>query len=572
MSAIMKRYISGNLLFFLASFFVHGQTNNPVSIYEGIQIQSIEFNYKDLPTDTTLADAYRKIIEEEFEIRPQSQFNSFLTSYSISKLNLLPFVKNANLETSFSEQNLVLLKVIIILSPKEERKNRESALTNTSLLPVLYNSDRSFLTLKAAASEMIYTNNNAWFAQPTVMTNGNPLAENPSGKGYTAWIEGFASAGIYGIVKLIPKANFHLYGGVNYLASFSAGNELFTDKGRVYGEIEEAFAGIVGGGRTSRGQPYTYNITYGRKQFTLGDGWLIINTSMNGYNRASLQLNPRWAGKELLNAAFVWDKILIQGFRLRPNELDILNSRTIINGVNLQLSNSKNGLVAFSFLQVPQSHFRYYLPDGKVYNREGLQVFNLRIFKNTGQKGSLFFKAEAGYQRNSHFDMSAWAYYGELGWNFNKVKGTPTVSYRYAYFSGDNPDSKSYNRWDALYTGGNGEQWVQGSNMYKIVQNSNEITHRLQAVYSPIQKFQLVGQAWLFYAAQKNNIGSNPALSTLKSNFYGTEFNLTVKYFRSRNWYFHLNTAYTLPGSAIKDVIPDTKDWFCLSVFARYSF
>ncbi|MEG2849920.1 MAG: alginate export family protein, partial [Bacteroidales bacterium] len=157
-------------------------------------------------------------------------------------------------------------------------------------------------------------------------------------------------------------------------------------------------------------------------------------------------------------------------------------------------------------------------------------------------------------------------------WNFAKTKGSPTISYRYAYFSGDNPDSKSYNKWDALYTGGNGEQWVQGSNMYKIIQNSNEITHRLQCVYQPFKKTQIVVQLWLFYAAQKNNIGGNPALSTLNSKFYGSEYNLTLKYFYSRNWYFHLNTAYTIPGCAIKGVVTNTKNWFCLSFFARYSF
>lgn len=568
----MRKIILGCLLASLISTLAYSQTNNPVSIYEGMQIQAITFHYENLPADTTLANAYSKIIESEFGITPQSQFNSFLTSYYVSKLNLLPFVKTSRLGATLSDQNLVMVTVNVSFSSTEKEKTTgESALTNSRLLPVLYNSDRTFLTLKAAASEMVYTNDNAWFSQPAAMTNGNPLAENPSGAGYTAWLEGFASAGVYGITKVIPKINLHLYGGVNYLASFSTGNELFTDRGRVYGDIEEAFVGIIGGGQTKQGKVYKYNFTYGRKQFTLGDGWLIINTSMNGYNRASLQLNPRWAGKELIQGGFTWDKMLVQGFRLKPNELDILNSRTVINGLNVQLSNKK-GLLAFSFLQVPKSNLRYFQPDGTVHSREGLQVYNLRVFKNTGQGGGLFFKAEGGYQRNSNFDMNAWAYYGELGWNFAKTKGSPTVSYRYASFSGDDPQSKSYNRWDALYTGGNGEQWVQGSNMYKIVQNSNEITHRLQAVYSPLRKIQFVGQIWLFYADQKNNIGGNPALSNLQSKFYGSEYNLTIKYFYSKNWYFHLNTAYTLPGGAIKDVIPDTKNWFCLSFFARYSF
>lgn len=567
----MKRLLLCGLLAMLC-LHVEAQNNNPVSIYEGTIIQSVRFEYVNPPVDTLLRNAYAQVVESEFRITPQNQFNSFLASYYTSKLNLLPFVEKSQLQAALTDQNQVAVTVRVIFSLSSETGKRENATKDARLLPVLYNSDRTYLTLKAAASEMVYSNNNAWFAQPKAMTTGNPLAEAPAGAGYTAWLEGFGSLGVYGITKIIPAINLHLYGGVNYLVSYSAGNELFTQKARIYGGIEEAFVGLIGGGRNKSGKIYRYNFTYGRKQFTLGDGWLLINTSMNGYNRAALQLNPRWAADRLITGGFSWDFLTVQGFSLRPDELDILNSRTTVTGANVELRNKTNGLLGLTFLTVPRSGVKYYLPDGTTYTRAGLQVFNIRIFKNTGNKGGLFFKAEGGYQRNRNFDMSAWAYYGELGWSFTRTKGSPAISYRFAYFSGDNPESASYNRWDALYTGGNGEQWVQGSNMYKVVQNSNELTHRIQAVYNPWKKMQLVGQFWLFYAARENNLGGNPALSTLASKKYGTEFNLTVKYFHSQNWYFHLNTAYTLPGEGIKGVIPDTKNWFCLSFFARYSF
>ncbi|MEF9986171.1 MAG: alginate export family protein [Bacteroidales bacterium] len=569
----MKVIIIG-CLFILISTFSFSQTNNPISIYEGMLIESVGFNFLDTTTiDSSLLNAYKQVIKQEFRVVAQTQFNSFMASYYISKLNLLSFVQTAKLNITLTPQNSITLIVNIILHTVEQTEKREENIAkNLKLFPVLYNSNSTYITLKAAASQMAYSNNNSWFAQPIQMTTGNPLAEAPSGRGYTGWVEGFGSIGLYGIIKIIPAINMHIYGGANYLVSFSAGRELFTDKSRIYGNIEEAFVGIIGGGHNKQGKNYLYNASYGRKQFTLGDGWLIINTSMNGYNKAALQLNPRWAAKSILQGGFTLNWLSIQGFSLKPNELDILNSKTTINGINLQLKNKSNGILGLSFLQIPHSNFKYYIPNGTVQTRKGLQVYNIRAFKGAPKAGGLFFKAEGGYQRNPNFDMSAWAYYGELGWNFAKTKGSPTISYRYAYFSGDNPDSKSYNKWDALYTGGNGEQWVQGSNMYKIIQNSNEITHRLQCVYQPFKKTQIVVQLWLFYAAQKNNIGGNPALSTLNSKFYGSEYNLTLKYFYSRNWYFHLNTAYTIPGCAIKGVVTNTKNWFCLSFFARYSF
>lgn len=564
------------LLLLSVCLIARSQSNNPLSLYEGEQIRTVRFSYSGQPADSLLARDIRNNVERLFQLYPQSQYNSMFASYYIAQIDLLPWVEKATLDIIPSTENGIDLHISVAMAAKEVvQPKRGNIFGHPSTFPTVYSSSRTFAVLKFAASEMAYSNNNAWFAQPDVVTAGNPLAHHPVGKGYTGWLEGFASGGIYGVTKIVPSINLHVYAGVNYLVSFSAGNELFTNRSRFYGDVEEAYAGVVGGGRTGNGHFYRYNVLYGRKQFVLGDGWLIINTSMNGDNRAALQLNPRWASKKVIQAGIQLDRLFFQFFRLEPNELPTLTSRTVINGLNLELGSKDRMILGASFLQVPRSQFKYYKPDGTVYTREGLQVYNLRVFRNAPVgKGGLFFKAEGGYQRNPKFDMSAWAYYGEAGWSFTKSYGSPTVSYRFAYFSGDDADSNSYNRWDALYTGGNGEQWVQGSNMYKMVQNSNEMSHRVQAIFNPLRKVQLVGQAWLFYAPSLTNLGGNPALSQLKSKFYGSEFNFTMKYFANRNWYFHLNTAYTLPGGAIRDNLPEagTKDWFCLSVFARYSF
>ncbi|QIK53442.1 hypothetical protein G7051_03395 [Dysgonomonas sp. HDW5B] len=568
----MKQFIIGCLLL-MTSMLVLAQNTNPTSIYEGYIIQHVDFSLNGLPTDTVLANSYRKAVESEFSIGQHSQYSAIMASYYTSKIDLLPFVEKSTLEVFPTVESGVKITVNVTFRSKEEQVRSQTDLKSKHQLPVLYNSRRAYLTMRVAASEMVYSNHNTWFGDPASMTAGNPLANSPTGDGWSAWLEGFASVGTYGVVKLTPKANLHLYGGASYLVSFSAGNELFSNKARIYAAVEDAFVGVVGGKQTSNGDHYKYNVTYGRKSFIMADGWLINNTSMNGYNRAALQLNPRWAARELLLGGFSWNRLMAQVFSVTPNDLDIINSETVINGINLEASNRTNGTLGFAYLSVPKSKFRYYSPDGTVYTRQGLQVYNLRLYKNSGLDGGVFLKSEVGYQTNKNFDMSSWAYYGELGWHFAKVKGSPAISYRYAHFGGDNPNSKSYNRWDALYTGGNGEQWVQGSVMFKIAQNSNEITHRIQAVYRPALKFQMVGQIWLFYADQLNNIGGNPALSTLKSKFYGTEYNFTLKYFYSRQWYFYMNTAYALPGSGIRENLSSSaKDWFCATVFARYSF
>lgn len=561
-------------LFFITSYWsVGAQSNNPISIYEGERVNEVRFKFDNLPQDTLVATNIMLKVKGAFRLFPQTQYSDFFATYYITKIRQQPFVKSAQLEVFQSADNGVNLLINVVISADSRSFERTNVFKNGKLFPVIFSSPRSYVTLKFSASEMAYSNLNAWFGQPDALTNGNPLATNPVGEGYTAWLEGFGALGLYGIVNIIPKINLHIYGGGNYLVAYSAGTELFTDKSRIYGATEELFAGVVGGGVDRVGHTYKYNVMFGRKQFTLADGFLIVNTSMNGDNRAALQLNPRWAAKEIFQAGFVYDRLKLQTFMIKPNELDILNSNTILAGVDLELGNKDRYLLGATWLTSPKSNFKYYLPNGDVCTRAGLQVYNLRFSRSARpMSGGLFFKAEGAYEWNKSFKMSAWAYYGEVGWNFATVAGSPSVSYRYASFSGDNPDTESYNRWDALYTGGTGEQWVQGSNMYKVVQNSNEISHRLQAIYMPFKKVQLVGQVWLFYADQLNNLGGNPALSFLQSKSYGSELNLTVKYFMSRAWYFHLNTAYTFAGKGVKDIVPNTKDWFCLSVFARYNF
>lgn len=571
----MKAAYGWLLLFcvFLCSGRIKAQSNNAVSIFEGERIQSVLFHYENIPPDTARYIRQMQEVENTFLVYPYTHFNQVMTDYYLSQIRNLPFVETAQADiTSLGEGGIGLtVQVVFSVSP-EGGKKVTNLFKDIHAFPVIYAHEGSFLTFRASASEMAYSNNNAWFACPEPLLKGNPLADQPAGKGYTGWGEGFVMGGIYGIAPVLPKLNLHVYGGTNYIVSFNAGRELFTDRSRFYGHVNDAFVGVVGGDHTPGGHEYSYNFLFGRKQYILGNGWMITNTAMNGEERSALQLNPRRAARRLFQAGGRLDKLVFQFFSLKPDELRILDSHTILNGLNMEWSNNDRIQAGASFLYSPRSDLRYYLPDGTVHTRQGLRVYNLRLFGNPAlNRPGLFYKSEFGYQTNRHFAMKAYAWYARIGWNFAHVSGQPALSYRFAYFSGDNPDTPAYERWDALYTGGNGEQWVQGSNMYKIVQNSNEMTHLLQLVYTPWTKWQTVTQLWSFIAPQKNNLGGNPALSTLPARYYGTELNLTVKYFHSRRWYFHFNTALTFPGKAIREAVPDTRPWFCLMGFVQYT-
>lgn len=573
----LRVLLSAVLLCVLCGMSVQAQSNNPISIYEGEQILAVDFDYRNIPADTSQMPVIRDQVEANFPVYPYTYFNRMQTDYYLARIRSLPFVKAVDaLIYPQQEGGIRIVVEVVLMPPQTEVRKPTGVFEDIRAFPVIYSKGSTFLTSRITASEIMFSNNNSWFAQPDQMLAGNPLADNPAGKGYKAWVEGFGMGGLYGITRIVPKIELHLYGGASYLVSFSAGNELFTNRSRFHGGWEDAYFGVVGGKRISEVRDYSYTVMYGRKPFILGNGWLIVNTSMNGHDRAALQLNARTAARRLFLAGFRsgGSKGNITGrvFQVRPDELPIVDSHTVIDGIDIDYNNNNRIQFAASVLYVPKSDYNYYLPDGTVHQRKGLWVYNLRAFGNPAQgRPGVFFKTELGYQRNKNFDMKALAGYARVGYNFANTYGKPSLSYRFAYFPGDDPGKKHYGRWDALYTGGNGEQWVQGSNMYKVVQNSNEITHMLQFVYTPAKKLQTVTQFWLFLADQKNNIGGNPALSVLKSKHYGTELNLTLKYFHSSKWYFHMNSALTFPGSAIRKNVTGAKTWFSLMFFARYS-
>ena len=116
----------------------------------------------------------------------------------------------------------------------------------------------------------------------------------------------------------------------------SAGAELFTDETRSYGGVEDAYGGIVFGKTWDDGRRLVVNVSAGRQPFKLGDGMLIRITSGNGFDRAALQLNPRWAADMLVLAEARYNNTKVAVFHFDPDELPPIDSQTRINGVNYE--------------------------------------------------------------------------------------------------------------------------------------------------------------------------------------------------------------------------------------------
>lgn len=536
------------------------------------RIEEVRIEIVNPSEDVLLNERLIDKVRQDLKIFPDKRFSRNQVEFSLFRSPQDSMISSTRLALEFGATGGVVVIVYITMADSVGTVTESGFLSSgtVSELPKLYRSGNTFLRLKLEALSIHYSNTNAWYAKSDAFLNGNPLVVGtPSGKGYDDWVEGFAHVGVYGITPI--KNNLHVYGGLSAIVSGSKGQELFTDKTRGYFGMEDAYVGIVTGKTWDNGHRLVFNASVGRQRFTIGDGYLIANTSSNGGDKAALQSNPRWAADMFARATIKYDNTSLELFYLDPDELPVVDSKTSVIGLNMETLPTNRLSVGGSFLYVPKSEYGYFTTTD-TFAREGLQVFDAR-FRWQPKNDGLFLAGEGGIQSNKNLPMRAYGYYGELGWNFSKLPWKPTVSYRHSRFSGDDLSTDRFERWDPLLSGGNGEQWVQGINHFKVVQNSNAIAHRLQIRLRPKPRLEFVPQVWVFKADSFTNLGGNPALSFLESKAYGFETNLTFKVFWSRKVYIQGHVAATFPGEGVKKSLMTEvpNNWWSTMLFVRYA-
>jgi Alginate export len=544
------------------------------------RIEAVEVTILNPSPDAAVNARIVDLIRRELRAFPDGTFSRASAEVALAKVRRTAPVAATDLSVAPGATGGVIVTVEATLTDaRASAAARGYMLTgDRSELPLLFDRNGTYVVSKLELLTMSYFNDNAWYGRPDLFLNGNPLVSGtPAGAGTEGWVEGFIHAGIYGIAPLGDSVQ--IYGGLSGIVSGSTGTELFTDDTRLHFGIEDAYVGIVGGDTSAEGNRLVWNITAGRKRFAIGEGFLIANSASNGSDRAALQSNPRWAADMLVLGQVRYNDTLVEAFYLDPDELPAVDSRTKIAGLNAETRLEGGWQLGGTYLQVVESDFSYFAttppdPATAALGRDGLEVFDLR-FRWQPEQSGFFLAGEAAVQRNDRFDMKATGVMGEIGYSFAQAKWQPTVSYRLARFSGDDPTTARFERWDPLLSGGNGEQWVQGINHFKVFQDSNLIAHRLQFRLRPSPKVELVPQIWLFKADSATNLGGNPALSFLGGADLATEVNLTAKWFVSKNVMLQGHVAATFPSSDLNTasgVSGDLDPWVSAMLFVRVAF
>lgn len=433
--------------------------------------------------------------------------------------------------------------------------------------PVLYRDERSLVTSVIGGGLGLYSDSNPWFGRPSLFNGRNPLAGNLPGNRAT-WNEGYLEYGQAAAIQ-IGNVPLYLYGMLTGMTTWSLGQDIFRDDARSITGIERGYAGLLYVDPQSGDH---VNLSAGRQTFTLNDGFLInmVKGSANAGPRGASYLGPRLANDFSVLFSTGIDDWTFRAFYIDPNELGRLESDSTFLGANLRYDLTSNLSVDATYIGIPESKSSYANPYGVILPREGLRTAAGHVLmRNALDVPGLWGEAELAHQSHEQFDMSAWAGYGLVGYRANDWPLLPSLSYRYARFSGDDPNTRRYERFDPLLSTGLGI-WLQGLNFGKVTSNSNLETHRVQANVNPQPGLNFTLDWHVLRTPERYNAGGNPALTMLKSSDIGQEFTLSARWSITRTVFFQSFVSVAVPGRALRDIGAD-RPWTTIQASLYWS-
>jgi len=265
-------------------------------------------------------------------------------------------------------------------------------------------------------------------------------------RGGAQWQEGYIKYGVSGNRTSSNTSSF--YGAVSGLSSgtfgdgdaggFTTGDETKTD-------IEDLYVGFKSGDLLPLLGQNGLDLSFGRQNFAIGDGFLINGDALNlgeGLNGGGLDFNRGGAYWIAARKAFQKTAVVRIGgaeglrsdvFWLQSNNK--AQAETELAGVNLEYVYSLGtfGLTHLKGLDVNQPYAQALGLTG----RDGQDTTSFRYQGNAGVD-PLFLSAEFVTQNQgdaSRSDANAW--YMEAGWSFEKQPWSPSINVRYSTFDED---------------------------------------------------------------------------------------------------------------------------------------
>ncbi len=374
--------------------------------------------------------------------------------------------------------------------------------------------------------------------------------------GDAVWGEGYVEPSVN--FTFDPAENLTLFGeaSVVFAATVGEGDAGgFTDGDEGDATLEKASLGFrtsfSGPGET----PWTLELSGGKQDVQIGDGWLFWDGNFDAFGDTAYWLAPRtafeWAGTaDLSNGSLGLKPFYIIG----DHDQD---SSEIIGG-DLRFEQDW-GSLGVLYANVLDSN-------DNVFTRDGMQMVSARALGvGVPAVEGLSFSGEFTKQFGSEgaVDYDAYALYGQADYNFAGLPWSPTLTYRYARFSGDgNPNDNDVEAFDPLFYGFSGGwgTWFQGEIVGEYyLFNSNQRNHMVKLALAPTESLG-VGAIYYHFGLDENNFFGTP----VSDRSFADEINIFADWTFSDHVYVSGVAGVAFPGQGAEDAFGDDRTIFLL--------
>ncbi|MEH6759054.1 MAG: hypothetical protein V7676_16310 [Parasphingorhabdus sp.] len=410
----------------------------------------------------------------------------------------------------------------------------------------VYDSEELSVDVALDASSVLFVQSNSWFGEP----------EANIGVDSKNWAEFAIEPQIYFKVK-------DIFGG-----ELSAAASVVSTK--TYGESADGFAaGLNDPGKTTLEKLYVgwkaelgaddfIEVIGGDFDYQIGTGFLVKDGGRDGGDRGGFYLGARSASRNSALVRVKYDNLQVEGFYLgnNPGRGGI---KAHVGGVNAEYSIPDRFSIGATYIQV--AHF----DDPLLANTaENLKTYDVRGSVNVNDQLKL--SGEYAIQRGAAFYRGQ-GWYLQTDYTVDSLPFTPTITYRYAVVSGDDPGTPQNEEFIPLAYGFTDYgQWYQGEIAGNwIFGNSNQKTHMIKGSAALSDKVSLTG-SWLNFTLDE------PEKLGVTDSAFGNEFDLWLDWQASERLFLSAAGAVLVPQDGAKQFTGGSKTWAHFMLYASVSF
>ena len=389
----------------------------------------------------------------------------------------------------------------------------------------------------------------------------NPKPEQPSGDLSDNWFEGAVKPALSGIYTSSKSWQVYMKLSAVGERTYSSPPTLVGDDASSF-KVEDLSIGWRSGKSVGKSENML-DFTVGRTQYQLGHGFLVWDGSAEGGTRGGYWSNARKAFEFAAIGRFKPGRHTFETFYLDKDDLPEANSGSKTWGANYQIALGEATTLGATYM-------KWYAHANEAPQRDGLNVANVRAYTTPFKRkrlSPLSFEAEYAKEDNGDaLDSTAWtvqaAYQLPLTWK-------PRLSYRYASFEGDDPNTTKREAIDPLFLGFyDWGTWWQGEIAGEyFLANSNLNSHQIRVHATPSDA---IGTGLIFYDFRLDR--PEAAGAGVTSPDAAKELDGYLDWKANKNFTFSFIAAYANPGKAAEQASGRTKDFAYGMIYAAYSY